>query len=358
MIDWVSCKLPLGDSAVDLPAGQHLIVSPDGEITKMYPTPLPIEGSHESRLFVAPAWHPGNPARRLKPGASYIYLSGNPVKWWQGHNLWGTDDLKGLIAITATRLCALLNLDVSCEVRALWWGGYLPLTRVDSTLMFGYDSRHDVRAVLRSATKYCRSRHGAAQTKGSTVYLGLGSRRWTLKLYSKGDELDSKSVKHQLPEKLLRRSECIEYADTALRVELQMRSLELERRGLSLAAAWEPSTPFDVVTEKLEGLTMPVTHSIPSEVLERLPGRLVGVYEAWQAGHDLRGYYSRGYLYKLRKQLLECGVDILAPAPARDENENVVPLNRLIMGEPIGVPDWARDTELYFQPPRLLAMGE
>lgn len=361
MIDWISCKLPIGNEHPHLDAGQHLILDHQGEIEKAYPRPLPLEGSHDSRLLIASAWHPGNPARRLRPGASYLYLSGNPIKFWQGHNLFGTDDLKHLLAVTAERVCALLRIETTPEVRSLWWGGWVPLTRVDSTIMLHYGSRQDVRAVIRTASLHSRSRHGAAQTRGGTVYLGLASRRWTLKLYSKGDELDNKSMKHQLPTQLSHRDKLTNYADTALRVELQLRGLELERRGLSMAAAWSPTTSLDVLREKLETTTMHVNHRIPSEILEDLPGRLVAVYEAWRAGHDLRALYSRTTFYRYRKQLLELGVDILAPSPLPDpdQTENVVPLNRVLEGVPATVPDWAKDTPLYFQPPRpLKAVGQ
>lgn len=345
MIDWVSCRLPIGEAHPEICGGKHLIVNSDGRIDKMWDLQLPIEGSHDSRIFVK------------GDGSSSVYVTGNFVKWWQGHNLWGTNDLKNLLAITALRLCALLEMEITPEVQALWWGGYVPLTRVDCTLMYELPCRSDVRAVLHSLERGARSRHGAADRRGNTVYLGLGSRRWTLKYYSKGDELDNPSIKHQLPPGMMFRDPMMEYGDKALRCELQMRGLELERRGLSLAGAWDVGTASKELERRMDAMTIQERFELPSEVLERLPGRLVTVYDAWRSGRDLRAIYCKAYFYKLRRQLLDlAGVDISVPVPAEPPS-NLIAFRRVVEMRPMGVPDWAKDTPLYFQPPRIDRVG-
>lgn len=342
MIDWVSCKLPIGDAHPELVGSHHFIVDGWGNVEKGWGTHMPIEGSHESRIFVK------------GDGSTSVYVTGNFVKWWQGHNLWGTDDLHHLVAITAERVCGLLDLDVTPEVRSLWWGGYVPLTRVDCTVMLKLWSRPDVRAVLHAVERGARSRRSVAVSRGSTVYLGLGSRRWTLKLYSKGDELDSKSLKHQLPPAMMYREQLLDYADKALRCELQMRGLELETRGLALAGAWDVGTATEELKRRMEAMTMQESFELPSEVLAKLPARLVVVYDAWRSGRDLRSLYSRRTYFRIRRQLLDlAGVDISVPVPL-DPPENVVSFHRVLEMEPMGVPEWAIDAGLYFQPPRPL----
>lgn len=340
MIDWVSCKLPLKAAETETRDGGHyLLLDPHGTIETDRPRPLPIMGSHDSRLH----------ARTV---GSFLYLQGNPCKWWQGHNLFGSNDLQALICSTAERVCQLLGLEVTATDRRTWWNGWIPLSRVDCTIMLQYESRADVRAVLRSASKYAYSRHGAATTRGSTVYLGLASRRWTLKLYSKGDELEAISQKHHLPDSILHREELTQYADSALRVELQLRGLELSRRDRALSCCWNQETPLAALQEKLETITMPSIHRLPSTELEDLPGRLIAVYEAWRAGHDIRAIYSRSTYYRYRKELLLYGIDIQStPAPQPQEEPNIVPLNRVLDGQLSLIPEWAEDTPLYFQPP-------
>jgi hypothetical protein len=182
--------------------------------------------------------------------------------------------------------------------------------------------------------------------------LQQGSRRWTLKLYSKGDEVCSKKKGHGLPDEIEHRAELLEYADRALRVELQLRALELVHRGLQLAGAWKGGTPMEQLAIALEGLQVCETFELPSDVLERLPGRLLGVYEAWHGGHDLRAYYSKATFYRWRRQLLDaCGVDIAVMHEHEEVPANVLPFRRVIEVQAMSVPEWARDTPLYFDPP-------
>lgn len=351
VIDWVTCKIPLGEPHPELRAGEHLIVAADGSIDKAWALPLPVPGSHDSNLYVTSTWHPGKPEHRLMPGSSYLYLTGNPVKWWQGHNVWGTDRLRELLAVTADVVCHLLEVDVTPEVRRLWWQGWIPLTRVDCTKMVEFPSRADVRAYLRMLEMGARSRRSGAVTKGSTVYFGLGSRYWMLKYYSKGDELDSKSVKHQLPEGIMYREPILEYADRTLRVELQLRGMELERLGLQMARAWEPETAMEVLEAYVSKIQTQELIELPSDVLEALPGRLVSVYEAWRAGHDLRALYAKNTFYRYRRELLEVGgIDISLPAPA-DGTENVVQFRRTSEYRTLGVPEWAKGSLVYYEPP-------
>lgn len=340
MIDWVTCKLPLRSALEERRTGGHFILTDkDGTIEKDTARALPVTGSHDSRLHVY-------------TNGSFLYWQGNPAKFFQGHNLFGSDDLHAIVCSTSERICHLLELEVSPTDRAGWWKGWVPLSRVDCTIMLEYATRADVRSVLRSAELYAASRHGSAVTRGNTVYLGLGSRRWSLKLYSKGDELESRSQSHHLPDRIAHRQELEQYADTALRVELQLRRLELVRRGLALIGAWTPQTVLEALQSKLEAITMGTQHRMPSEVLDELPGRLVGVYEAWRQGHDIRAIYSRATFYRYRKELLEYGINIENPSPpAVQDAVNIVPLNRVLEGRLAEVPEWAQGTSLYFDPP-------
>ena len=58
------------------------------------------------------------------------------------------------------------------------------------------ETREEVLAWLRSAGQKISLKHrGAGQFKGDTLYWGnIRSRRWFLKCYSKGDEINSKKV--------------------------------------------------------------------------------------------------------------------------------------------------------------------
>lgn len=340
MIDWLTFKAPLRAAREEhVTGGAIACCDRDGAVVWHKARDLEVEGSYSSKLMV-------------RTTGDFLCVSGNPVKWFQGHNLFGTDELVPLVQATCEAVCELLGLPVMPEDRLGWSSGWVLLSRVDCTAMYELPSRADVLACLRASAGGARSRHGSATTRGGTVYWGQNSRRWSLKAYSKGDELEA-GKKHALPYELPSRDRLEEYADSMLRVELTLRGMELKRRGLELAASWGGATPMEQLAVAMEALEVSERFELPSEVLATLPGKLVAVYEAWRAGHDLRAMYSRPTFYKYRKQLLDvAGVDISVTQPHEEQPANVVPFTRVVEVQRASVPEWAVGTVLYFEPTR------
>ena len=342
MIDWVTALVPCSHP---LPVNGGLVVSvsPDGAIEWQTHKHLSVSGSHESSIQVRTETVSGT-----GEGAS-LRIHGNPVKWFQGHNLFGSDDLVGLVAELMHALTPLLELTPTSDDIAMWWAGNWTITRIDVTQTFSLSSRADVRAWLRSAEHSAHMRHrGKGMFQNGTLYFGKHSRRWSLKCYSKGDECETPG--HLLPS-ALQVPGLLSYADTALRVELVLRSMELKRRRLDLASNWGESDTLEAFNECLQGLQMSDVHTLPSAVLSDLPPRLVAVYHLWIEGHDLRAMYPKPTFYRYRSQLLEHGVDIAIKQP-REDRSNVVPLVRVLEAKPASIPNWAYGTPLLFEPRR------
>ena len=90
---------------------------------------------------------------------------------------------------------------------------------------------------------------------------------------------------------------------------------------------------------------------IDAPTLDDLPGRLQLAYDAWKAGRDLRATLSRPTFYRYRSELLKHGIDIAVKQERQGPDlSNVVPLRTVLHAYPIGVPDWAVGTPLYFEP--------
>ena len=98
MIDWITAKVPLKHSG-EICDGRILKLSTEGVIDYEIRTWLPIEGSHSSTLSVKTIEIDGN------GDGTVLMISGNPTKWFQGHNIFGTDDVCGLVFETMLRLC-------------------------------------------------------------------------------------------------------------------------------------------------------------------------------------------------------------------------------------------------------------
>src|SRR5690606_6411735 len=95
-----------------------------------------IHGSYESSLSI----------KSLDPET--ILIDGNPAKWLQGHNIFGSDDLIGLVNAVMHKLIPLLKLAPSEYDLDCWSRGIYQLKRVDCTAMWDLPRRADVRAWL------------------------------------------------------------------------------------------------------------------------------------------------------------------------------------------------------------------
>ena len=137
MIDWITAKVPLRHSE-QIHGGRKMEVTPDGDIK--YDTPMykPIEGTYSQNLSIKTIEvdHHGN--------GKLLSISGNPTKWFQGHNIFGTDDVCGLVYETILRLCNILEIPPSPEDVRAWRQGDYSLSRIDINAMYslGQESGH------------------------------------------------------------------------------------------------------------------------------------------------------------------------------------------------------------------------
>ncbi|POZ49630.1 phage/plasmid replication protein, II/X family [Methylovulum psychrotolerans] len=346
MIDWITAIVPFRHSSL-LHDGQVFSISRSGEIEWTTNKRLKVLGSYDSSLHVQ------SDLRSRSPEGDYlnIVFDGNPVKFFQGHNLWGTNDLVGLMAETVLKISDILHLPISPDDWNLIIGGFYYLKRVDSTMMIELGNNANVESFLYSAERLAHMRYKGQgiMTKG-TLYFGKHSRRESLKLYNKLKEILAKG--HELPLEL-QLPEIYKWVESKLRAEATTRSLELKQRSLDLAAVWCENKPEEVLLRLLSGLDMSENHTITETALQGLPPRLVAVYHLWREGHDLRAMYPRMTFYRYRKQLQEnAGIDIAIKQGNRQQPApNVVDFRRVLVPERCQqVPSWAIGTPLYFEP--------
>ena len=340
-IDWITAKVPFFVSG-KLNGGNIINTTPDGEIEYTIDKRLPVTGSYDSRLSVRTS--------DVLPCSEDTYLieiSGNPVKWFQGHNIFGTDDLPNLIYETVLKLADVLSLPQPQQYLDAIKKGIFTLSRVDITAMYSLPTRSDVYAWLNHAEKTCRTRSGTALSKGTTVYMNKTSQRWSVVMYSKGQELE----KHLLPNELQGGS-LENYADNKLRVELRLRAKELSKIGLCTGKPWLALDAWPLFKDYVGRIEM-TEQSIRADKLFEIPKFARMTYELWTRGADVRQFVSDRKYYKDRKVLLSFGIDISVPKPNSDPNINVVPLKKVLELQPAGIPEWAYGTELVFEPRKM-----
>ncbi|MCW8925852.1 MAG: phage/plasmid replication protein, II/X family [Xanthomonadales bacterium] len=329
MIDWVSAALPLAHQPLN--GGMVMKIKPDESLDWSTRCAISVVGSHEASLQVKSIGGDGQGA------ATHLYLHGNPSKFLQGHNVFGSDDLLALVYDTYRTICDALKLTPQLQdLKAVREGRY-SLSRLDINYSYALPTREDVLAWLRAAEFKSRTRHGRPASKGGTLYWGKNSRRWSIKAYCKGEEIEA--PKHRLPINL-RETKLPEWADDKLRIELVLRAKQLKEMGFIEAGMLSAAEIRKVYREYLERLEMNEQIALTTEQLLEFPQKLRSTYTLWQIGEDLRSTLPKTTYYRHRKEMLEYGIDIAIRQESKPRN-NVVPLVRILEAEPAEIPSWA-----------------
>lgn len=334
MIDWVTGKFCITHNPEVLRSGQSIRTKiVDGVETIEYDIAnrLSVKGSHDATITIRS--HTDNT----------VEISGNPAKFLQGHNVFGTNDLKYLVAKMIDKLCMIDELELKptdVEYENIQQGIY-HLSRVDVNEHFAFPSAQVARAWLRAAGNSANMKfRGAGLFKEGTLY--FEGKRYIPKIYFKYDEINSKDKSHRLPDELLQIPELIEYAEKSLRFEIKILSTQLKDWMLHLGCNWDADTATMLINDQfISKLQLSANMPIENEVIESLPKNLRLTYTAWVNGEDLRQVLSRPTFYRYRTRLMEYGIDISIVKDIEKEQSNVVPMIRYLEAVPMGIPDWA-----------------
>lgn len=334
MIDWITGKFWITHNPDVLRSGQSIRTKIiDGIETIEYDIAnrLSVKGSHDATITIRS--HTDNT----------VEISGNPAKFLQGHNVFGTNDLKYLVAKMIDKLCMIDELELKptdIEYENIQEGKY-HLSRVDVNEHFAFPSAQVARAWLRAAGNSANMKfRGAGLFKEGTLY--FEGKRYIPKIYFKYDEINSKDKSHRLPDELLQIPELIEYAEKSLRFEIKILSTQLKDWYLHLGCNWDADTATMLINDQfISKLQLSANMPIENEVIESLPKNLRLTYTAWINGEDLRQVLSRPTFYRYRTRLMEYGIDISIVKDIEKEQSNVVPMIRYLEAVPMGIPDWA-----------------
>jgi II/X family phage/plasmid replication protein len=336
MIDWVTVELPCIHVPID--SGHICKILPGGVIDWQSPCRYSVEGSYSASISVKSVGGDG------RGRGTHILLSGNPSKFLQGHNVFGSEDLLSLVYDVFTVVCNSLSIEpAQSDLKAVKEGNYV-IKNIDICRSFELPTRGDGLAWLRAMEYKSKTRHGRPSTKGGTLYFGLGTSRWKVKAYSKGEELESRKKGHQLPPELVN-TPIKAHADNLLRIEITLLSKELREIGIDKAVDLNVTRIDELYGQYIGRIEMNEQIRLSSQAQMNLPTKLQSTYLHWNNGEDLRALLPKPTFYRHRKGLLEYGIDIALRKEVADRS-NVIPLIRVLEAVPVGIPEWAFDRGL------------
>jgi II/X family phage/plasmid replication protein len=273
-----------------------------------------------------------------------LEFSGNPAKFIQGHNLFGTSDPSAVLDAALRKLVSSMFYGPHVAERFKFDIAAARISRIDLTASWLLPRESDVLPFLRALEErvWCPYRGRGVQSDPGTLYYGLAqkgkrAKDWQLKIYSKGMEVG----RRPLPGFAMEVPGLLEEVNRTVRVELTLRTRELKRLGLRCVGDWTPEKVGEVWRSYVDRLDFGETSmNLDSTDLAELgiKPRLLDAISSWKAGNDMRAGRSRTAFYKLRQEIRDAtGHDIASPVP----KSNVVPLRRVIEAKPALYPDWA-----------------
>lgn len=310
MIDWYAGKIGYDASGMQL--DKMLKITPGGEITWNTDCYTKVQGSFDSsvqmkRTDATEEMTEESVKNDLVCSRNVIQMSGNPVKFMQGHNCFGPGvaELGGILKDFVKALperTGVEYVDNPCFPS-------IHRSRVDITVMIDLVQDKVVHDWISNAATSTRTRHQNLPSRfqknvkgGVTVYWGQKSTRWSMKAYCKHCELMVHPCPDQEVQKKLR-----EYTEGQLRIELCLRRPELKERGtLSEDLVWEFFERIEIGVQKVD-----INKMDKKELREKMLPAIENTLDMWLAGFDMKVRLPERTFYHYRRIILnEVGVDI------------------------------------------------
>ena len=322
MVDWITAQVqaskdpdryPLEPRLFD--TGKFMKIDPTGEVLERFASRFVAQGSFDTSIsFRAPT-------------PNVLELSGNPAKFLQGHNLFGSSDKLGLLLTAGLETVNfsdrfLSSSDVTNRFPdPKMWQDFEFLvpkfTRIDLTRSYKFDSDAHAREWIRGCASSARSKHKGGLAHQGTVYFGQSSSRWAFKIYLKSDEINSKSKGHKLSEKLTSSQvqSLRDWSKGVVRFELTLRSPEIKKLPYEFdpLEVWESYFSRISFNENERLYAMDDLDALCDIEGNPMPGHLKMAVIAWRAGNDLRRIYSKNQYYRNLKALRSWGFDLSVP---------------------------------------------
>jgi phage/plasmid replication protein, gene II/X family len=305
MLDWYQGKV--GYSGRGLRLNRLLEVTPDGVIRFDFERPAKVKGSFESSIQLrrdsaSPDMVSATEKYNLLLNQTCLYVSGNPSKFLQGHNVFGpkVGSLGPVLTATIRELPPEVRPDDADSPLA----PAVHRNRVDISTSVHLGRHSTVHEWLQTVARSSSSRHkGTSMVSGNTVYWGKHSSRWSMKAYCKFCELDVHP-----PADLQLKDRLKGYCEGHLRIELTLRTPEIKDRGtLDETLIWEYFRRINIGSLELQ------MEKVESAKLSRSV-RLT--LSEWLAGKEIKYSLPRRTFYDHRKRILDAtSLDISLPVP-------------------------------------------
>lgn len=289
-IDWIHVSLQITHDPKLISRGVvvHLNNDLDFNTATHYYKPQTIRSSFDDALWIKPTTD------------NSIEISGNFYKFLNHQNVTGTNNLIELVLLLVKHL-ATLEIGISPKAEELIGiqQGKFRLFRVDVNKPIYFESKSDALNYLENIKLNGSYPYRRKSTYDNTVYFGMRSRRWCLKFYHKGTEVQAhKNKEFQISQEILA------LADLMIRAEIRINAQQLKEWDLQFGYQWQVGQAENLLDRTLKKLILPQQEQkeAPLEMMKSKAEKKF--YKTW-LNDDITEYYSTKTVQRYQKRFLE-----------------------------------------------------
>lgn len=311
-------------------------INPDTGEVKHYREKFKVKNSYKNSLTVK-SYNDG----------TQIRISGNFVKFIQGHNIVGSNNLVGIVYEVVQRVLKELDIAITDVELESIRNGHFKVYSVD--IAWGYRQEAKLIPYLIDEVGNCWRLRGrnASNYKSETVYWNQHSTELALKFYNKRRELGNKPLPLNLPY----RNKLLEYSIGLIRAELTLHSKALSERGLTQGYQWSIAKVSELIELAVQQAQLTGSMNrklIPAKILT-LDRKLRQAYLLWASGFDLTELYDSQVLRRLRNSFSACDINI-HKSPVRVNTRIISIAECFSVDNKLKNPKWAIKAGLLFIP--------
>jgi hypothetical protein len=292
----------------------------------------------------------GSSSLMVKSGGNgkYIKISGNFAKFLQKHNIFGTNNLRGLCADVVPMVLNQLGVSYTdAEMQDVINGNFI-IKEVDIAGNFRSESCDETPLIIREIERHWRDLGKNVSNYGvETVYLNQYSKDLSLKFYDKRKQLSDCPLPVDIPQ----RDRLLKYAEGLVRAELTLGADELKRRGLGKGSSWTVDIAKTLLNDEIaeSGIYGSIKRLLLPDEYDELPRKLKITYRLWLLGDAPKSILEEQTYRNHRNSLKLAGIDINHAQP----KERIVDVDMKSLLSPenmLNFPKFARECGLVHIP--------
>ncbi len=330
----------------------------DGEINNGYKDSTKKGEIANRKYFSVPVKLNGTRIQVVSIDNEHIRISGNPAKFIQGQNVFGTDNLTTLTSKVAKLIAKELGVAPTRENKRSWRKGDFDVHRIDLTNNFVFPSQTSLCQWMDKAFMVVKSRKQAINADRSsssdhveTIYVGKNSTYISLKFYNKYREMlanRSNTKKEGQADPMI--LQLMDEAKPLLRCEIRLHKRYLKTHGLIRASTLTPEVIWEHFIIKLDRVSLGTSELLPVLAIEKLGKNERLAYECWVRGGNIQELVSKSTFDRLRNRViaLKPGLDIRYSFVEQTRGRSLK--SYLDPRRIAAVPDFLIDTSWYYDP--------